>query len=753
MTTNQVIEPTGIEEDPAGDEPGTLPLDPAVLLAKAVEVSTRGAACSARPGQALLSTDIVEAFETGRPLAGIAPTGTGKSFAYLAPAVAAWVNERRRTLVTTGGLGLQDQLDTKDLPVMAEALRQLGFDAPLRWAVRKGFANYPCKVRVQSSFEEACQASNINTRQEDAEALEDLEKWIADSAVPFECTPREFVELLKWAMSDSATERADAPHVSDAAWRRVSCSSDECVVPKCPHEDDCPAIAARNHLSKVSIVITNHHTLALQPTAGVPVLLGSKRLGQIHQVVVDEAHALPQIVRDQGAAHIDGKRILRIVRLLGAAADTKSPGVWADSATAGRFIAGQFDEAVLQHHPDGSPTRKLTDGDPLVDEDAYEHVRAWASSLGDALNEAIKRQDDIVIGQRLTTAMKAVDGLYDDIDNLTSGRAGWARWVERDHNTIGARPRVCISPVSVAPLLERFWGWQQLPGDPTAPMPKCPLPVVAVSATLPPSTVYDLGLPQPNAYKAYASPFAEAYKESAIFIPRADPNQVPPPVRGGTGRALDTGAHAEWAAPLVTELVTANAGSALVLAATTRAGRLYTGALSRALEGTGIEVISQWSAGNATRAVEQWRNSGGGVLVGTRSLMTGVDAPGHMCSLVVIDRSPRSMGNPVDDARVEAIRERMQLEKWVADRYVYVADAALLLEQAAGRLVRRESDRGVVAVLDPRLLEDSPIASPEPTRQAYMGALEPFGKRTSNLDLILRFLRENAAARQPAEAA
>jgi ATP-dependent DNA helicase DinG len=111
--------------------------------------------------------------------------------------------------------------------------------------------------------------------------------------------------------------------------------------------------------------------------------------------------------------------------------------------------------------------------------------------------------------------------------------------------------------------------------------------------------------------------------------------------------------------------------------------------------------------------------------------MTGVDAPGETCSLVIIDRVPRSPSNPIDDARVDDLNERLG-DRWAADRFVYAVDAALLLDQASGRLVRATSDTGMVACLDPRLLKapggrPGPLTYPEPTRQVYMAGLYQFG--------------------------
>jgi ATP-dependent DNA helicase DinG len=133
------------------------------------------------------------------------------------------------------------------------------------------------------------------------------------------------------------------------------------------------------------------------------------------------------------------------------------------------------------------------------------------------------------------------------------------------------------------------------------------------------------------------------------------------------------------------------------------------------------------------------------VLVGTRSLMTGVDAPGETNTLVVIDRIPRAPGNPVDDARVEALMKRLETDKWAADKFVYASDAAVLTQQAVGRLIRSMTDSGLVAVLDPRLLKIGPFKYQEQTRQVYMKALAQFEHKTSHLEEAVAYLHARRA--------
>jgi len=126
--------------------------------------------------------------------------------------------------------------------------------------------------------------------------------------------------------------------------------------------------------------------------------------------------------------------------------------------------------------------------------------------------------------------------------------------------------------------------------------------------------------------------------------------------------------------------------------------------------------------------------------------MTGVDAPGGTCTLVIVDRVPRAAGNPIDDARVERAATRMATDRWAADRLVYVADAGLLLEQAAGRLIRSVTDSGLVAVLDPRLLKQGAAVYPGPTRQLLLKALDRFEHKTADLDVTLAWLRARSRA-------
>ena len=208
------------------------------------------------------------------------------------------------------------------------------------------------------------------------------------------------------------------------------------------------------------------------------------------------------------------------------------------------------------------------------------------------------------------------------------------------------------------------------------------LNVVCLSATVPAGFGAQTGLWAP--IDSYESPFEVAYADhTALYVPRLDDDgldRISKPA-GKNRRRFDTSAHVAWAAEQMAELVAANGGSALILSATTRAGQEYA-RLLRTAAGGRWTVLSQWDGRAPRRIVADWRADTTSVMVGTRSLMTGVDAPGQTCTLVVVDRVPRAAGNVVDDARVEALADRLELDHWAADRLVYYADARTLLAQA-----------------------------------------------------------------------
>ncbi len=153
-------------------------------------------------------------------------------------------------------------------------------------------------------------------------------------------------------------------------------------------------------------------------------------------------------------------------------------------------------------------------------------------------------------------------------------------------------------------------------------------------------------------------------------------------------------------------------------------------------------MLSQWDDRPVQSTIRQWREDTGSVLVGTKTLTTGVDAPGDTCTLVVLDRVPRVPSNPVDDARVKDLQTRCDYDRWTADRYVYYDDAYLVLQQAVGRLIRGVDDHGMVAILDPRLVKGAHAYNAF-TRSMLIKAVDGWGYRTTDLSDASTWLEAN----------
>lgn len=271
------------------------------------------------------------------------------------------------------------------------------------------------------------------------------------------------------------------------------------------------------------------------------------------------------------------------------------------------------------------------------------------------------------------------------------------------------------------------------------------LSVVVLSATLPQTLLPDLAITAPR--HEYPSPFDDAYRRSLLYIPTIRLPQLPQaltPIKYEThyGRQvpqLDLKKHIEWAAEVICRLVATNGGSALVLAATKEALRVYADSLRKISKGR-FDVHVQEDGGLASPVMaERWRNDHSSVLVGTKQFMTGLDAPGATCSLVIVDRPLRAPSNPLDDARAARLRDETGIGAFEAQTRVYVGDAALLLEQAAGRLVRSTSDTGMVAVLDPRLALVE-VRYSERSQEAYMNALRRFVTETNDYSEAMTYL-------------
>lgn len=731
------------------------------VLDRAVQLATGKEAVKSRPSQRDFSRLIIESMGDARHVAVEATTGTGKSIAYLVPAAIRSALDGERTLISTETLALQSQLRDKDAPAAVRAVSEvLGLPAP-KVAVLKGWSNTVCSMATIASASEITLLPS-----KDAKTLIGaLEGVTGESA-----------DLVRWALQEVLDgENGDKASyegvIGEDDWQLVSTTPSQCPGNSvCPFGETCLPHKAKQRAAEADIVITNHSMLAVQAATGAPVVIGSKQLGPFHHLVVDEAHGLASAVRNQGSVSINPWKIIDSMRSVERMMDrpAKAKGL-RDEATA---LAGQLDALLVELLAKAAATAPSRSSSQVAKIASNENpfdgldlaIQAWAGRARRMVPRPLEAHTTKEMVARYRT-LSHLDALSADVSQAAMGDNGVARWVEKSDRPVQSfsGASVKMAPVNVAGMLranlyerqaeenpiktdEVSVGPDDEPDQVDVVVTAFEMSVSVLSATLPTSFIVDLGI---DARKIeYPSPFEDAYKESWLFIPKASRSELS---RAGASRiAFDVERHPEWAAGVICDLVNANKGSALVLAATTRAGKLYVEQLRRS--NPKIKVHSQWDGPPLRQLIAAWRDDHSSVMVGTKSLMTGVDAPGTTCSLVIVDRCPRSASNPVDDARVENLCTRLQIGRWEADRMVYVADAALLLEQAAGRLIRSASDRGMVAVLDPRLLPSrlGDFHYPEPTRKAYLTALEHFPNRTSGMDKAIVYLHGQQRSRRAA---
>ncbi|WP_374703888.1 ATP-dependent DNA helicase [Saccharopolyspora kobensis] len=612
-----------------------------------------------REGQARMAEAVQHSIGTGEHLAVQAGTGTGKSLAYLVPAIRHAVAEHTTVVVSTATIALQRQLVDRDLPRLADALADALGRRPT-FAILKGRRNYLCLNRVHGNAPE----------EPDEGALFDA---FAASALE-----RQIKRLQEWSTETETGDRDElVPGVTDQAWRQLSVTAKECLgVHRCPVGVDCFAERARAEAGRADIVVTNHALLAIDALDDRPVL-------PEHDVVlVDEAHDLVDRVTSAATGELTATAVRLAARRCGRAIDEE---------TADRLVeASEGLDLVLQAATPGRLEELPQDlGGALT------AVRdsAWAciNALGPERKEDTEGNTARKLAHAITeevhdTAVRLLEA-FDDEKQLE------VVWIAADPNR---PPTIRIAPIGVGGLLrERLFGQRT---------------TVLTSATLALGGSFDTlarqwGLPaqqrsQPVAGMATAkeapsdtgglkwtgldvgSPF-EHQRSGILYIAR----HLPPPGRDGLPpEYLDE----------LTELVQAAGGRTLGLFSSMRAAKQASEELRKRLS---TPVLCQ---GEDTTAllVRQFAEDPATSLFGTLSLWQGVDVPGDSLQLVVMDRIPFPRpDDPLASARQKAVSEHG------GNGFLTVAGthAALLLAQGAGRLLRAPNDRGVIAVLDPRL--------------------------------------------------
>ncbi|MCY7353548.1 MAG: ATP-dependent DNA helicase [Lysobacter sp.] len=592
-----------------------------------------------RPAQQRLAEAVAHAFEQTDMLLAEAGTGTGKTYAYLVPALLSGL----KTIISTGTRALQDQLYHRDLPRVRDAL-----GVGCKTALLKGRANYLCKYRLEQAKGDA----RFSTREQIAH----------------------FQRVVAWSSRTRAGDMAEIEALPEDSplLPMVTSTNENCLGSECPFWSDCFVVQARQRAQTADIVVVNHHLLladlALKQEGFGEILPGAQAF------VVDEAHQLPELAAQFFGEGLGARSLVELARdTLGECKDV--PGALAVLQQPTREL--EHVTRALRAAMDSLPTRG-TQYRALYDE----AVR----SAFDALSAALAG-----LAQALDPLREASPGFETCHARAQDVNARLMRWrVERDFDSEFDAPD---DDVRWYELSARGFRLQRTPLDVSGPLrahrERSRAAWIFTSATLAVAGNFDhitrrLGLEQPQTLLE-RSPFDWA-NQALCYLP---PNLPEPMSRGYNTALIDA----------LRPVLEASSGRAFVLFASHRALR----EAAEALRGGPWPLFVQ---GEAPRPVllERFRASGDGVLLGAASFREGVDVVGAALSVVVIDKLPfAAPDDPVFEARLDAIRRA----GGNPFRDEQLPQAVIALKQGAGRLIRSETDRGVLVLCDPRLLGKS----------------------------------------------
>jgi len=597
-----------------------------------------------------------DAVSDGTHLAVQAGTGTGKSLAYLVPAMQLAADKRGPVVVSTATIALQRQLVDRDLPRLANALRQPLGRTP-EFAILKGRNNYLCLNKLR------------NGPEDEQDSLFDAQAGQARGSQLGAHVKR----LHQWAASTTTGDRDEiVPGVPDQAWRQVSVTARECLGPgRCQYGLQCYSERARRLAAESDVVVTNHALLAID-TLGEGGILPEHRI-----VIVDEAHELVDRVTSVATGELSAFTIDFAVRRTGRLAD--------EGEVARLSEAGNALTPLLASLP-GGRMDQLDQGLGAT----LAALREAAAACAVQVRKIAVAKDDDADPAEVTAAQTALvsleelsvvaDRMITAFDQPISEREEVV-WLDRPEDWAdNARPAsLHVAPLEVGEVLA-----EHLFADKT---------VVLTSATL---TLGGSFTPLARQWGLDASAIGNEWSGIDVGSPFAHgrsgilyvAKHLPPPSRDGLPpEYLDE----LW------ELIKAAGGRTLGLFSSMRAAKAAAAALRESLpypvlcqgDDATMQLVKEFAADEPT------------CLFGTLSLWQGVDVPGPSLRLVVIDRIPFPRpDDPLASARTRAADAR----GGSGFMEVSANHAALLLAQGAGRLLRTMDDRGVVAILDPRLV-------------------------------------------------
>ena len=607
-----------------------------------------------RTGQIEMAEAVANALSDRHHLLVQAGTGTGKSLAYLVPALV----HGKRVLVATATLALQRQLVERDLPRVKEALeKELG--RSISFAVYKGVGNYLCLQKM-----------NADDGTADSEVL-----------VEFSGLEKDSRRLREWAQKPGISgDRDDAPDVDRRVWLANSTSGRECVgADECRFGSECFAVNAKAKAQTADIVVTNHTLLAIEIVDSHPIL------PERDAVILDEAHEFMDRTTQAVTEELTAGRVSRAANMV----RRHMPGKLADGfVKAADGFADAMEEYGLDYRSASDVERKLSEL-PNALAAPVRKVKEACEAVIAAINADSEIVDPDTLADR-ARVKGAVNEIKTTAQKLMKAGNGQVLWYEPTFSTL------YLAPLAVSHVLRENLFTQT--------------PVIATSATLTVGKSFDpiakslgiFGTVQDDAEEKdedwnldpsnvqmldVGSPFDFA-NQGMLYLPK----QLPEPGRDGP---------AKEALVELGELIDAAGGRTLALFSSWRGVEMADEHLRRVLAELPISIITQKRGDSVGALVEKFANDPTSVLIGTMSLWQGVDVPGASCTLVAIDRIP--FPRP-DDPVMSARAAEADAAGGSGFMQVSLPRAALLLAQGAGRLIRSVEDRGVVAILDSRIV-------------------------------------------------
>ncbi|WP_250509088.1 ATP-dependent DNA helicase [Caballeronia sp. GACF4] len=618
-----------------------------------------------------------------------AGTGTGKTYAYLVPAML-WGG---KVIVSTGTKHLQDQLFQRDIPTVRDALA-----VPVTVAMLKGRANYLCHYYLERTADNG----RLPTRQDTSHL-------------------QEIVRFAKITRTGDKAELASVPENSPV-WPMVTSTRDNCLGQDCPHYKNCFVMQARREAQQADIVVVNHHLFFAD------VMLRDTGMAELlpmaNTIIFDEAHQLPETATLFFGETLSTTQLLELARDAVAeglshardAADWTKLGAALERAARDLRLAFREDSIRLS-------LGQLADGHPLFEalDTLQTHLDALTAALGahgeraESLQALVRRARELQgLLSGWTKPPTALErAVVEDADTAAEAARDepneMVRWIEVFSHTV----QLHETPLSVAPIFAK-----QRAGVPRA--------WIFTSATLSVRgdfTHYaaQMGL---NARRSMTLPSPFDYpSQGLLYVPRNLPQPSSPQF---------TDAVFDAALPVIE----ASGGGVFMLCTTLRAVDRISQRLRDVIERRGWDnpLLVQGDA-SRTELLDRFRAYGNAILVGSQSFWEGVDVRGDALSLVVIDKLPFAPpDDPVLAARLDALTKK-GLSPFAVHQ---LPQAVITLKQGAGRLIRAETDRGVLMICDTRLVD-------KPYGRRIWQSLPPF-KRTRELEVARAFFSEAADA-------